>query len=678
MSKLKLTDDQEFNEMIHDVLNDLSTDTTIGVGMIGNVDSGKSTLVSNLTNRILDDGGGSSRQRVFVHDHEKTRGQTSDVSHQILYFTEDHINNIARSIVVNEGKKKESRFYNNDKLKCITCYDLCGHKKYFGTTASFMADLDYVILVIEPAKGIQKMSLEHTKIAMSMNIPIMIVVTKIDIATENKIKRVYKQIASMLKLYKREPKYITDYSDFVKYTIGEEIFSTLCEINNVSYYVDKSKLKYNDLLTTMRNDDNEFLIELKQYMNSYTDFNDKYSYELTDDEFECLNTYVMYNDRSIDCIKNSIRSYSIDNDNSNSRQLSVPINFVSNVTGYGLDIVRGTMAFLKERDIWSTNGNTIVKAMKKKLKINFDDVMEEDDTVFYVEKSYNVEGHGIVLYGINRGKPLTVNQICYVGPFEKNLYTIKIKSIRNDNDYPMDELANHTRGCICISLVNANNVGSSKFKLKKDMFRGGDVVLSNNRLKRFIGYRFQAAFVVLNHNAEIITMREGSSLILHINSGKNTARIIGIGTDKDPFCDSKDLTEILGIKSNCLADKTELKKISKITFKLMYAPAYLHPGQLFFVRSSSIHAVGLITQVLPIESDPYAIPENKKNKRQLYSVAEKVKLNTRPRVIIPNRTSVDNSTLSDNSLNSSSLNSNSLNSSSLNSFNDTTFKTVKL
>ena len=44
----------------------------IRIGIIGNVDSGKSTLVSVLTNNdILDDGRGSARKLVLKHAHEK-------------------------------------------------------------------------------------------------------------------------------------------------------------------------------------------------------------------------------------------------------------------------------------------------------------------------------------------------------------------------------------------------------------------------------------------------------------------------------------------------------------------------------------------------------------------------------------------------------------------------------
>ena len=51
----------------------------IRIGVIGNVDSGKSTLVSVLSNGELDDGRGLARKLVLKHAHEKKVGE-----HQIF------------------------------------------------------------------------------------------------------------------------------------------------------------------------------------------------------------------------------------------------------------------------------------------------------------------------------------------------------------------------------------------------------------------------------------------------------------------------------------------------------------------------------------------------------------------------------------------------------------------
>lgn len=55
------------------------------VALIGNVDSGKSTLVGVLTRSILDDGRGFARSKVFKHLHEQDSGRTSSIGQHSLF-----------------------------------------------------------------------------------------------------------------------------------------------------------------------------------------------------------------------------------------------------------------------------------------------------------------------------------------------------------------------------------------------------------------------------------------------------------------------------------------------------------------------------------------------------------------------------------------------------------------
>ena len=51
----------------------------VRIAVIGNVDSGKSTLVGCLTKCIKDDGRGSARLKVFNFSHEAQNGRTSSI-----------------------------------------------------------------------------------------------------------------------------------------------------------------------------------------------------------------------------------------------------------------------------------------------------------------------------------------------------------------------------------------------------------------------------------------------------------------------------------------------------------------------------------------------------------------------------------------------------------------------
>lgn len=54
--------------------------------MIGDTNSGKSTLVSVITRGNLDDGHGSARLEVLRHKHEVESGHTSSLSHQAVGY----------------------------------------------------------------------------------------------------------------------------------------------------------------------------------------------------------------------------------------------------------------------------------------------------------------------------------------------------------------------------------------------------------------------------------------------------------------------------------------------------------------------------------------------------------------------------------------------------------------
>uniref|UniRef100_A0A3Q3MM37 Tr-type G domain-containing protein n=1 Tax=Labrus bergylta TaxID=56723 RepID=A0A3Q3MM37_9LABR len=68
----KVPDDQQFLDL--------------RVAVLGNVDSGKSTLLGVLTQGELDNGRGRARLNLFRHLHEIQTGRTSSISFEILGF----------------------------------------------------------------------------------------------------------------------------------------------------------------------------------------------------------------------------------------------------------------------------------------------------------------------------------------------------------------------------------------------------------------------------------------------------------------------------------------------------------------------------------------------------------------------------------------------------------------
>lgn len=56
------------------------SENDIRIAVIGNVDSGKSTLVGVLSKGITDDGRGLARSLVFNYSHEHANGRTSSIA----------------------------------------------------------------------------------------------------------------------------------------------------------------------------------------------------------------------------------------------------------------------------------------------------------------------------------------------------------------------------------------------------------------------------------------------------------------------------------------------------------------------------------------------------------------------------------------------------------------------
>ena len=65
--------------------------------------------------------------------------------------------------------------------------DLCGHEKYLKTTMAGLSGLypHYSMVVIGANMGVKRMTKEHMGICLSFKIPMIVVLTKIDIAPES-------------------------------------------------------------------------------------------------------------------------------------------------------------------------------------------------------------------------------------------------------------------------------------------------------------------------------------------------------------------------------------------------------------------------------------------------------------------------------------------------------------
>jgi GTPase len=88
--------------------------------------------------------------------------------------------------------------------KTVTFIDLCGHEKYLKTTIFGLVGLcpDFALIVVNANAGVQRMTKEHLGIALALEIPFFIVVTKVDITPPD----VHKQHMKMMEMILKSPK----------------------------------------------------------------------------------------------------------------------------------------------------------------------------------------------------------------------------------------------------------------------------------------------------------------------------------------------------------------------------------------------------------------------------------------------------------------------------------------
>lgn len=167
------------------------------IAVVGNVDAGKSSMLGVLVKGDLDDGRGRARVNLFRHKHEIETGRTSSVGMEIMGF--DTKGRVTTSDV--PGRKLSWEEIGKRSAKVITFTDLAGHERYLRTTVFGLlsSSPNYCLLMVAANNGLIGMSKEHLGIALALNVPVMVVITKIDICPPQILEQTITQITKILK-----------------------------------------------------------------------------------------------------------------------------------------------------------------------------------------------------------------------------------------------------------------------------------------------------------------------------------------------------------------------------------------------------------------------------------------------------------------------------------------------
>ena len=363
--------------------------TDLGIAIAGSVDSGKSTFVGVLTSGELDNGNGSARSSVAKHPHEVSSGKTSDISSKHILIESQN--------------------------RAITMIDLCGHEKYFKTTAYGIAGHfpDYGIIIVGANRGILQMTKQHFTLLMSMNIPIIIVITRPDITPNEN----YTFALKSLEKYCRE---------YIK--IPAEIINNYLDDNN---NIDVFKTNKLDFLKTT------FILDggIRQPYIPIITVSNKTGYY-------------------IDFVKEFIASLQPRNIWNNFKQIDN--------SQHQICSNRVIKAFMTHMDD---------KFFKKNIMNNL--------SIFYIDGVYNPPGIGIVVTGINRGTDLCIGDTVYVGPMNKDFVEVRIKSIHNFIKQKTSCLKDHYRGTIAINSSEKEFMTKQYIRKGMILIKNKDLIKTN-------------------------------------------------------------------------------------------------------------------------------------------------------------------------------------------------------
>jgi GTPase len=214
------------------------------IGVLGNVDSGKTTLISVISHKILDNGRGLARKKVLKHNHEQETGRTSSITHT---------------------------YYRADETKLISFIDLAGHEKYYKTTifGANCCSLDYIVLLVGANMGVSRMTREHLLLTFILKLPFIVIITKTDIAPKNVLQNTLSDLEKLIRKYKPDHSFVcldssADFKNFpkghlnlrkevpylkVSNTTGDNIDLVTNYLNSLEIYQDWVHLKsQNELL----------------------------------------------------------------------------------------------------------------------------------------------------------------------------------------------------------------------------------------------------------------------------------------------------------------------------------------------------------------------------------------------------------------------------------------------
>ena len=206
------------------------------ISLTGSTTSGKSSLLGTLSTSTLDNGRGKSRLSLLKHRHEIVSGVTSSLAQELIGYQEVALlpNAVAsKTNVINYASGNVSSWNDihsaSEKGRLVFVTDSAGHPRYrrtmvrglvswaphwalccvaaddgedstgrVGATASSSEILGSAGLGVDLSKA-------HLEMCLKLNLPLVIVVTKLDIASKTGLRNTLNKVLTTLKAAGRKP-----------------------------------------------------------------------------------------------------------------------------------------------------------------------------------------------------------------------------------------------------------------------------------------------------------------------------------------------------------------------------------------------------------------------------------------------------------------------------------------
>lgn len=424
------------------------SDRDITIVFAGQVDSGKSTCIGTLVSGELDDGNGRNRAKVSKHKHELDSGQTSDISIRTMTFDE----------------------------KIITLVDLCGHEKYLKTTNRGIMNSfpDYGMLLFPANRSLRKMKMakEHLHLLLQLGIPVIVIITKMDLGEKSDFSDYDKSLVVLKKglsseRFGRTIKFLNGKDDFMLEKECSDLLKsaelTEDEVSKVKSVSKKSTLEENLHKATVVN------LSEKDRKTYYEKL------KLISNRKEEVNKEV---DGLIDIMEASDKI--------------IPVLSISNVTGFHVDTLKRFINHLKPSTKWFK-----LEAV--------------DDAVIYIDQTYTPKDQGLVISGSVKGKgSVKKDDRIFIGPYGGTFVEFRVWSLRKNDGESTIEIGN-TKGTFGIKCVD-------KIPMERKNIKKGMVALKSKKMFEIITKRFKAEVVLFTNR---VTIRDGFN-----------AKLNGLGIDQ--------------------------------------------------------------------------------------------------------------------------------------------------